>query len=179
MRVLLVEDNQDDVVVMKRVLAGLGASDFALDAASSLAEGIAQLQRQPADIVLLDLSLPDSRGFETLTTLVARVPDVPVVVLTGLCDDATGVEAIRSGAQDYLVKGEFNGVFLMRVIQHAIERKRTERSLKELNDSLKKANGELTHMNSIMMDREQRILELKREINELRQRSGEKPKYSE
>jgi signal transduction histidine kinase len=74
------------------------------------------------DIVLLDLNLPDSRGLETLDALYARFSSVPIVVLTGLADEQTGVQAVRQGAQDYLVKGQLGGRYLLRSMNHALER---------------------------------------------------------
>ncbi len=81
-------------------------------------------------MILLDLNLPDSRGLDTLTTTIKRFPKIPVVVLSGLADDITTIEAVRRGAQDYLVKGEISGPLVMRVVQYAIERKQVEAVLR-------------------------------------------------
>jgi FixJ family two-component response regulator len=86
--------------------------------------------------VLLDLGLPDSQGLETLAKTYSQAPEVPIVVLTGLDDDALGVQAVNRGAQDYLKKGQVDGELLMRTIRYAIERKRAEERESELQMQL-------------------------------------------
>jgi PAS domain S-box-containing protein len=85
-------------------------------------------------VILLDLNLPDSRGLETLNTILKEHYKVPVVVLSGLVDDATTIEAVRVGAQDYLVKGDFSASILVRVLRYAIERKQAEETLRTERD---------------------------------------------
>ena len=85
-------------------------------------------------MILLDLNLPDSRGLETLTTIIKMSPKMPIVVLSGLADDATTIEAVKLGAQDYLVKGEVSGSMLVRVLRYAIERKQAEETLRAERD---------------------------------------------
>ena len=105
-RILLVEDDADDVWVMRNLLGDRWDGPFELVHVELLSAGIARCDEQPFDVVLLDLSLPDSHGLETFMTMHARIGDVPIVVLSGYADEATAVKAVQAGAQDYLVKGQ-------------------------------------------------------------------------
>ncbi len=127
---LLIEDDPDDVLLLKDSLADIGAGTIKLDSTDRLSRGLIQLGSQNYDVILLDLNLPDSRGLDTLNTAIKRFPKLPVVVLSGLADDAITIEAVRRGAQDYLVKGEINGPLVLRVIRYAIERKQVEAVLR-------------------------------------------------
>jgi PAS domain S-box-containing protein len=123
---MLIEDDPDDVLLLKDALADIGLGRIKLDYTDRLSRGLIQLSSQPYDVVLLDLNLPDSRGLDTLNTTVRRFPRLPVVILSGLADDMITIEAVRRGAQDYLVKGEISGPLVMRVMRYAIERKQVE-----------------------------------------------------
>ena len=123
---MLIEDDPDDVLLLKDSLADVGLGRIKLDCTDRLSRGLIQLGSQPYDVVLLDLNLPDSRGLDTLNTTVRRFPRLPVVILSGLADDMITIEAVRRGAQDYLVKGEISGPLVMRVMRYAIERKQVE-----------------------------------------------------
>jgi two-component system sensor histidine kinase/response regulator len=127
---LLIEDDPDDILLLKDTLAEVGLGKIKLDYSDRLSRGLIQLSGQTYDVILLDLNLPDSRGLDTLMTTIKRFPKIPVVVLSGLADDVTTTEAVRQGAQDYLVKGEINGPLVMRVIRYAIERKQVEAVLR-------------------------------------------------
>jgi PAS domain S-box-containing protein len=129
-RALLVEDDPDDILLLKETLNEVGLGKIKLDFADRLSKGLIQLSVQNYDVILLDLNLPDSRGLDTLNTTIKRYPKVPVVVLSGLADDVITIDAVRRGAQDYLVKGEINGPLLMRVVRYAIERKQVEAVLR-------------------------------------------------
>jgi signal transduction histidine kinase len=91
-----------------------------------------QLTNQITDVVLLDLTLPDSRGFETFTTVHTHAPDIALVVLSGLDDETLAVRAVQEGAQDYLVKGQVDGGAILRSMRHAIERQRLESARRDL-----------------------------------------------
>src|SRR5512136_3121794 len=129
-RALLIEDDPDDILLLKDSLAEIGLGKIKLDYTDRLSKGLIQLGTQVYDVILLDLNLPDSRGLDTLNTTVKRFPKLPVVVLSGLADDAITVEAVRRGAQDYLVKGDISGPLVMRVMRYAIERKQVEAVLR-------------------------------------------------
>lgn len=89
-----------------------------------MGEALLRLNGEQLDVVLLDLSLPDARGLETLARMRRRAPFIPIVVLTGLSDEAMAIKALNQGAQDYMVKGENDGNAFARRIRFAIERNR-------------------------------------------------------
>src|SRR5437667_10222861 len=103
-RVLLVEDNPTDVLTLREHFCKVSDMEVKLHPVERLTEALCFLRDQPCDVVLLDLGLPDSQGVETFVRLHAQAPDVPVLVLTGLDDDAVGAKTLQCGAQDYLVK---------------------------------------------------------------------------
>jgi serine phosphatase RsbU (regulator of sigma subunit) len=131
-RIVLIEDDDGDALLVRELLAETGAA-VALRHAGSLAE--AKLLLDGADCVLLDLGLPDSQGLDGLRWLREHVPQVAVVVLTGLADEHLGEEAVRAGAQDYLVKGQVSGLRLYRVIRYAVERRRSEETQRLLHEA--------------------------------------------
>jgi two-component system cell cycle response regulator len=137
-QLLLIEDNAGDRGLIREALGSVEHTRFELTYADRLSTGLAQLARGSIDIVLLDLSLPDSQGLETLEKTHAQVPDVPIVVLTELEDEALAIKSVQAGAQDYLVKGQTNGQSLTRSLRHAIERQRLQEELRALSleDSL-------------------------------------------
>lgn len=123
MRVLHIEDDAGEARLLEETLRGLALSARWEGArASTLAEGLRLAKRGGFDAILLDLGLPDSQGLESLRAVRKVNPDVPVVVLTGLEDDETALQALRDGAQDYLVKGRITGPVLVRVLNHSIAR---------------------------------------------------------
>ena len=126
MKVLLIEDNPGDARLVWEMLREDGADRFELAHVEQLDEGLKCLYEETFDVLLLDLNLPDSQGLETLNRAYAQASGVPIVVLTVLADVALGIEAVKRGAQDYLVKEQVDGNLLMRSIYYAIERKRAE-----------------------------------------------------
>jgi serine phosphatase RsbU (regulator of sigma subunit) len=128
-RVLLVEDDDGDALIVEELLKEAGA-DVALRRARSFTE--AKQLAPDASCVLLDLGLPDSDGLQGLGWLTENEPGLAVVVLTGVHDEHLGAEAVRSGAQDYLFKGEVAAGVLHRVIKYAMERMRAEQAQREL-----------------------------------------------
>jgi len=131
-KVLLIEDNPGYARLIREILAEAKGSPFELECADRLATGVARLAAGDIDAVLLDLGLPDSQGLSTLVKMQAEASTVPVVVLTGLDDEALAVEAVQEGAQDYLVKGEVDSNLLRRSIRYAIERKWAEEKARQL-----------------------------------------------
>ncbi|MFA5111264.1 MAG: PAS domain-containing protein [Desulfobaccales bacterium] len=136
LKILLIEDNPGDARLIREVLAEAGNESFDIDWAPSLAKGLARLAQGGIDLVLLDLGLPDSQGFETFVKAQAQAPHVPFVVLTGLDDETLALAAVRQGAQDYLVKGEADGRLLLRTIRYATERKRAQEALLRAHEEL-------------------------------------------
>jgi serine phosphatase RsbU (regulator of sigma subunit) len=124
---LLIEDNENDAILMEELFRGV-RSTFEMVRVDRLGTGLTRLSQSGIDIVLLDLTLPDSQGLETLERTRAHAPGVPVVVLTDKGERAMGNRAVRLGAQDFLVKGHFDGNLLGRSLRYAIERKRRQRA---------------------------------------------------
>ncbi len=136
MKILLVEDSPSDALLLQETLQHCGTDAFEVTVEERLEEGLKRLRRGLFDVVLLDLSLPDSKGHETYLRARAAAPHTPILVLTGAGDEAAGVEAVRHGVQDYLVKGEADGRQIARAIRYAIERERLEQALQHANEEL-------------------------------------------
>ena len=101
-------------------------AQFELIHTPRLKAGLSLLEKEKFDVILLDLGLPDSEGLKSFKVILKKNPTIPTIILTGLANEEIGIKAIKYGAQDYLVKGEFNGKLLVRAIQYAIERKKLE-----------------------------------------------------
>lgn len=134
LKVLLIEDNPGDARLIQEMLSEAKDILFELECVDRLSAGFEIISAGGIDIVLLDLSLPDSAGLETLTKTHTSAPEVPIIVLTGLDDKALGFEAVRKGAQDYLTKGEATTALLSRAIQYAVERNRLLDQLEEARE---------------------------------------------
>ncbi|MGI0494222.1 response regulator [Alkalinema pantanalense CENA528] len=134
--VLLIEDNLAEARLLQEFLKGSVLQRFHLCHTQRLGEGMKQLATATFDIILLDLTLPDSQGLSSLDALTQRVPRLPIVVLTNTNDDELALEAVRRGAQDYLVKRTVNQDLLVRALCYAIERKQAQEVLREVNESL-------------------------------------------
>ncbi len=130
-QVLLIEDNPGDTRLVKEMLVDAGASKFSLTHVGLLSEGLSLLRNESHHVILLDLSLPDGHGLDTVRQVCAVAPHLPVVILTGLDDETIAIRAVQEGAEDYLVKGQMDGNLLARAVRHAIERKRAEEALRE------------------------------------------------
>ena len=128
--VLLVEDNPGDARLILELLGEVQAQAFDLERVDRLDDALARLAHSGVDVVLLDLGLPDSQGLDTFVRARRGAPNEPIVVISGLDDEQLALEAVRSGAQDYLVKGRIEGQLLARVLRYAIERKRAEEALR-------------------------------------------------
>jgi diguanylate cyclase (GGDEF)-like protein len=131
-RVLLVEDNPADARLIKEYFGELKETPFLVSDADCMAGAVDHVVGRHFDVILLDLSLPDSHGLETIHRMHAHAPDMPLIVMTGLDDDELALAAMRHGAQDYLVKGKFDIHLLSRAIRYTIERKRAEAKIKKL-----------------------------------------------
>jgi PAS domain S-box-containing protein len=126
---LLVEDSPSDALLVQSTLDSRYPGKYATVSVPTLEEAKAALLQQAFDAVLLDLSLPDSLGLETIGRLAAAAPNVPIVVLTRATDEAIALQAIRCGAQDYLLKGQTDAATIARAVHYAMDRKRAERAL--------------------------------------------------
>jgi DNA-binding NarL/FixJ family response regulator len=133
--ILAIEDDSGDFGLIRAYVSlvelGIRGGNKQLTRAKTLAEGVAAARNDKPDIVLLDLSLPDSTGLDTVQAMRAALPGVPIVVLTGHDDHALATAALQSGAQDYLVKGQFDHDALGRTVRHALVRHALEVQLKE------------------------------------------------
>jgi len=133
-RVLLVEDNPGDARLVREALNDGAPGEFSVEVADSLQRALESLGPavEAVDVVLLDLSLPDSQGLETYRAIHARDPAVPVLVLSGLNDESVGLKAVNEGAQDFLRKGRVDSELLPRAIRYAIERHGMVEQLRQL-----------------------------------------------
>lgn len=130
-RILLIEDDSSDVELLQIAFKRLHDFPHSLVCVDRLAEGIKRCAAEPFDVVLVDLSLPDSRGLETIRRLASKAPDVAIVVLTGHNDERAAELAIKTGAQDYLVKGEIDARQLSRSLRYSIGRHESELALRD------------------------------------------------
>jgi signal transduction histidine kinase len=135
-KILLVEDNPPDARLLREIFREITHTKFQLTHVTQLSEAVSQLGKSGFDVILLDLSLPDSFGLETVERALLMAPSLPIIVLTGLNDENIGIQALRKGAQDYLIKGQINKDLLVRVIKYSMERKRTEKNLRNVCDDL-------------------------------------------
>lgn len=131
--VLLVEDNLSDIVLIKTMLSESNEK-FDLKFAETLGEALKILDNEDFDVMLLDLGLPDSHGFKTFTKIINEMPELPIIIITGLEDETLGIKAVKIGAQDFLIKGQIDSKLLARSLNYAIERKQTEEGLKSSLD---------------------------------------------
>jgi CheY-like chemotaxis protein len=131
MPILLVEDNPADAYLVK-VYLNEASVRHDLVHTETLFEGIDVLREREIQMILLDLTLPDSQGFKTLTSLLERITDVPVIVMTGLNNEIVGNQAVKAGAQDFLVKGQFDGKLLGRSIRYAQQRFKEQKKREEI-----------------------------------------------
>jgi diguanylate cyclase (GGDEF)-like protein len=128
--ILLVEDNPGDVRLIEEMVEEVNSRLFVVECVSHLADVKKFIGKNHYfDAILLDLNLPDSQGFETLTETVNLFPHIPVIVLTGLGDETMGIEAVQKGAQDFLIKGQFASKEFERTVLHGIERHRVKITL--------------------------------------------------
>lgn len=166
-KILMIEDNPRDVRLIQEMLKEVSNFSFEFKQAERLEEGLEYLKNDGFDILLLDLNLPDSTGFNTFIKARNSKFKVPIVILSGAADEETAVEAVHEGAQDYLMKGEVDGRLLARSIFYAIERKKAEEELIKHRDHLE----ELVEKRTLGLKEANK--QLRREINERKQAEEE------
>ncbi len=132
LRLLLIEDHPPDRAGVERLLRSAG-QHYTLEVVERVEESVPLLDERRVDLVLLDLGLPDSSGLESFHRLRAQAPDVPVIILTGEADPRIAQQAVRHGAQDYLVKGRLEGNLLLHAVRYAAERHAHQQELEELS----------------------------------------------
>ncbi|MGE5679734.1 MAG: PAS domain S-box protein [Bacillota bacterium] len=133
-KILLIEDNLGDARLFSEYLLDSRGFDYETDHAFTLASALLKLREKEYDVILLDLGLPDSQGLAGLEKIFQKNSSVPVIVLTGLEDESLAVNAVKMGAQDYLVKIQADSHLLVKSIRYAIERKKTQQRLRESED---------------------------------------------
>ena len=130
--VILIEDEPLVARVTEQMLKKASMRKYSLAHSRTLAEGLQRLRTEDFEVVLLDLNLPDSSAMDTLTAVLAEAPNTPIIVLTATSNYEIGFRAIKLGAQDFLVKGDFNFLMLDRSIAYGIERHRLQRTIRQL-----------------------------------------------
>ncbi|MEA5516891.1 response regulator [Nodularia sp. UHCC 0506] len=138
-KVLLVEDNPGDVFLLQELLQEVTTAKVELQPAEQLFEALNFIARDSFDVILLDLSLPDSQGLDTFISMARQAKATPIIVLTGLDNETLALQAMQSGAQDYLVKGQVTGDLLVRSMRYAIERQRSENALRQSEERFRVA----------------------------------------
>ncbi|WP_414468764.1 response regulator [Methanobacterium sp. ACI-7] len=137
-KILMIEDSKEDVFIIQEMLRDNSRFPFELIHVERLKVGFEKLFQENFDLLLLDLNLPDSWGFDTFIRTYDQAPELPIVILSGFDDEDTAIKAVREGAQDYLIKGEIDGSLLARSIYYAIERKEIEKELMNTQKDLRK-----------------------------------------
>ncbi len=161
--VLLVEDNPADARFVRELMAEARTLRFEVTHVERLDEAVRRLEAGDVSVVLLDLSLPDGRGLETVARVHAAAPDVPIVIMSGNQDEALALQGVREGAQDYLVKGRIDHDLLVRALCYAIERRRAEDALTVAREAaleaerqraqvLEKSNAELERLGGALAE---------------------------
>jgi CheY-like chemotaxis protein len=123
-RVLIVEDNQGDARLVREMLSETNIGVYEVTHVGRVSEAVARLRNGDVDVTLLDLSLPDGLGVDTVIQVYAAAPQIPIVVMSGTEDEMVIARAVEEGAQDYLVKGHVDPYLLVHSIRFAIERQR-------------------------------------------------------
>ena len=136
LKILLIEDNPSDVRLFQEYLREVNSFSYELVHMDRLSNALEYLAVSQPDVILLDLGLPDSQGIETFEKFRTASIDIPTIILSGLDDSELALQAVQTGAQDYLSKMDVSGGLLARSIQYAIERKRTEKALQESKERL-------------------------------------------
>ncbi len=162
-RVLLVEDSPSDAALLQEALEEARPGRFGFTHAERLADALALLRGDQFDVMLLDLSLPDATGRDTFLRARAAAPHLPIVVLTSVEDEFLGLDAVRHGIQDYLIKGEAHGRQTSRAIRYAIERKQAEVELKRTEAALRESERRLREWN---LELERRVAERTAKLEE-------------
>jgi signal transduction histidine kinase len=155
-RVLLVEDSASDALLLQESLGETRPGEFDFTHVETWAGAARCLREKEFEVLLLDLTLPDISGRETFLRARAEAPHLPIVVLTGEANEALGLDAVRHGIQDYLIKGQAYGLQTARAIRYALERKQVEDALKRTEDALRESERQLREWNS---DLERRVAE--------------------
>jgi signal transduction histidine kinase len=135
-KILLIEDNLAEARLLQEFIKQTKTQEFSLVHVQKLRDGINKLNSEKYDVILLDLTLPDSQGLCSIPQLIEQNPSIPIIVFTNTNDEELAIEAVKQGAQDYLVKRQVNPDILLRSLQYAIERKQVLEQLRTVNQIL-------------------------------------------
>src|SRR5665647_765908 len=138
--ILLIEDNLGDADLIEEMLEESADFPYELKNVETLKEGLSLLKERPFNIIMTDLRLPDSDGINTFLDIHAKTSRIPIIILTALNDEKIGIDAVKKGAQDYLVKGQVDGRLLKRSIQYSIQRKKAEEKIQSLANIVESSN---------------------------------------
>ncbi len=153
-KVLLVEDNADDALLVQEMMTVAGGGRYEFSVEGTLCGAQERLKKELFDLMLLDFNLPDSHGLATMKSLQESAAYLAIVVITGMDDEAVALKALEIGAEDFLVKSQFDGPLLVRSARYAVERKRSE-DLQKVSKTKDEFLAHVTHelrtpMNSII-----------------------------
>ncbi len=144
-KTLILEDDPEDILILEKLIKGVKLRAIRFISVIKLAEAVDLLKKENFDLIISDLTVPDSRGLETFRGLRAVAPKTPIVLLTGMDDEVMAVQAMREGAQDYLIKGEITPNLLLRAASYAIERntliQERLKLITELTDAISKVKA--------------------------------------
>ena len=143
-RILVIEDDTQDIALIRHYLRRTPRFTANLKVVKTISEGLERLQENNIDVVLLDLNLPDGQGLEAFREVYAQCRQIPIVILSGLDDEKIALESLHEGAQDYLIKGKFDGNLLVRAIRYAIERQNLRLLKEQINEELESRVQERT-----------------------------------
>lgn len=157
---LVVEDNPGDILLLREYLQLSELPVHNILEAGSIQEVPAIIKNKEVDLAFLDLSLPDSEGIFSFVTLNNNLPGIPIIILTGLSDINVALEALSMGAQDYVMKNDFNEKLLEKAIRYSIERKKSEEKMQQMNGELRRLSAHLQNI------REEESARIAREIHD-------------
>jgi PAS domain S-box-containing protein len=141
--ILLIEDNPGDIRLIEELLKEVNDFCYNLTIAENLIKGFNKIEKNKSDVILLDLTLPDSMGINTIIKTRDKVKNLPIVVLTGVNDEIIARKAVQAGAQEYLLKGMINGKTLARAIIHAIDRQKMKQTVELLAETVQRSQDQL------------------------------------
>lgn len=141
LKILILEDNPDDLFLLKEMLNDSDEIEVEIIHAGRLSQAITKHRKSKVDAAILDLQVPDSFGLDTFLGFHKEYPNTPTIVLTGTKDYKLAIDAVKMGAQDYLHKGEFSALAIVRTIRYAIERQRLTSELKSALEEIKQLSG--------------------------------------
>jgi len=148
-RMLLIEDDPGDALLVREILAGSRAN-ISITVSDRLSSALELIRGGGIDVILTDLCLPDNQGLETFSRVYENAGAIPIVVLTGVADEETALQAVHCGAQDYIYKGEIKGGLLSRILNYAIERRCIQAELADKISQLEKALAKVRQLEGII-----------------------------